>query len=166
MARYAFLHEMWMVLRSIEEEKKALELDLPFIFLNGSWREDIWCHSRALYHFKSGALNLDEWEVLSQLGELLRSMFPLPLMVVYLSCKPSILLRRTYRHGSSSEKAITLNYLDTLSAYHGELIAYMREETVVIRIPVDKADFYTDAVALEDAARHIVTKLQQLCVHV
>lgn len=169
MKRYALGHELWMLLKSFSEERKARDVDPgKIIFFNGSWREDIWCHSRALYHFKREEFHSAEWVTLQILGDLLWESEDNvhPLMVVYLACQPHILQQRIRRHGHPAEQWISLDYLDTLAAYYSDLIVtrYGNGETYVLNIKVDDLDLYEDISALDNTLDHILRALGLLKV--
>jgi len=163
MERYAFAHELEMLKQSVIEEQNAHKAPSQIIFLNGSWREDIWCHSRAM-RFQSGILDPVDWDILEGIGKSLMVTTPPPLMMIYLSCNPNVLHQRIQKYGSKEERGITLDYLDTLAAYYSDLAEIMRERTWVVRIPVDELNFYEDSGAMNEAIECITRNLKLLKV--
>jgi deoxyadenosine/deoxycytidine kinase len=164
MKEHAFEIQVWMLAQSLKKERQAIKEDSRIIFLNGSWREDIWCHSRALRHYGDGILSSINWSSLQSIGRSLMEMMPSPLMVVYLTCEPRTLLRRIRKHSSTSEESVTLDYLDTLSAYYGELMSNLKGKTYVLNIPVDDADFYEETTGIDEAVELIVRGFQLIRV--
>ena len=158
------LHECWELQLSVEKELLARGKDVPFVFLNGSWREDIWCYSRALYHLGEDVLAPLEWENLQQFGDLFWELFRQypPFFIIYLTCQPRILLNRIRLYGRYSEKTITINHLIKLKKFHDRFVAELPKETTKLKIPVDDLNFYEDQHSLDVASSLIIREFELL----
>lgn len=161
MRRYAFVHEVREFMESAQEENSILDTKAtPFVVMNGSFREDVWCHSRALAIFKKNLFDPGELDTLEGLGLLMERQFPPLPIIFYLSCHPRILGQRIQRYGPDPEHAITMEYLTVLAGFYGDLMNRMPTQTHIEPIHVDHFDFYADTRVLDQTVENIINILR------
>lgn len=162
MERYAFSHEAYLLLQSRKEEEKVRNSKEPFSFMSGSFREDVWVHSKTL--FGKGILKPHEWQLLEEFAiEIERKSQP-PALVIYLTCNPYVQWKRVQEYCNPPERdAFTLGHLNMLSASHGALIGERYLHSRVLKIPVDEMDFRHDSDALDYVIQdNIIPEMEML----
>lgn len=113
-----------------------------------------------------GHLSPRDWQTYWSLYQTTISLLPPPALIIYLQASVPTLVERIRGRGRSFEQNIDQQYLSDLNRLYDEW-AGATKVAPVLRISTDGINFVSDAPALEDVARQVISLLpaQQLPIY-
>ena len=143
MKKNIFKHEIDQIGISLNMEKKARLCNSSIVLLDGTWREDIWCYTRAFAFDENKLITEIDWKTIESLGNYFLGVLKNPDLVINLYCDPYTLKKRIGKYGDGMEKRFPLNYLDLLEAYFGDLYYKVYRNVAYEKVDFSKVDPYS-----------------------